>query len=351
MARLDPLLRYLKDKGGSDLHLVAGLTPRIRRSGSLREAEGAGVASDSELRKTLSELPEPRQWAEFERTRDLDFAYALAGVGRFRANYFEQQQGVGAVFRLIPETILSLEDINAPQVIRDLAELRRGLVLLTGPTGSGKSTTMAAVVNQINLTRTEHIITIEDPVEFVHENQRSVISHREVHRDTESFAGAVRAAIRQDPGVIVVGEMRDPNTISMALRAAEMGVLVLGTLHTNSASKTLDRLVDAFPAEEHDQVRMSLADAFAAVVAQLLIPAADGKGRHASHEVLLRTSGLPNVIRQGNTSMIRSIIQSGRNQGMQSMDDALAALVKEGKIEAAEALRRASDRKRFEVSI
>ncbi len=347
MARLDRLLRLVKDQSGSDLHLCAGLPPRIRRQGSLAPIEGAGIPEDSELREMLSELPSELQWKAFQRSGDVDFAYALPGTGRFRANYFEQHRGVGAVFRLIPEAILDLDQIKAPLAIRRLAQLRKGLVLVTGPTGSGKSTTLAALVNEINSTATCHIITVEDPIEFVHPNKKSVISHREVHRDTNSFAGAVRAAIRQDPGVIVIGEMRDPETIGMALRAAEMGVLVLGTLHTNSAAKTLDRLVDAFPAEEHDQVRQGLADAFAAVVAQLLIPSVDGKSRHAAHEILLRTSGLPNVIRQGNTAMIASIIQSGRNLGMQTMDDALAKLLEQGLVAQDEVYRRAQDRKRF----
>lgn len=347
MAGLDRYLTYLQKQGGSDLHLAAGLGPRLRRGGHLLEIAGTEALDDELLRGLLRELPSEEQWRQFEETGDLDFAYELPGVARFRANFFEQHRGVGAVFRLIEEEIRDLTSLDAPQVLRDIANSNRGLVLITGPTGSGKSTTMAAMIHEINTNHRRHIVTIEDPVEFVHTNRKSVFSHREVHRDTDSFAGAVRAAIRQDPDVIVVGEMRDPETIAMALRAAEMGVLVFGTLHTNSVAKTLDRLVDAFPTDEHEQVRESLADAIGAIVAQLLIPTADGKGRCAAHEILVRTQGIGNIIRQGNTSMIRSVIQSGRRAGMQSMDDALEQLLRAGRITKEDALRRSSDTRRF----
>lgn len=347
MAGLDRYLNYLQKQGGSDLHLASGLSPRLRRSGHLLEVGGTDPLTDELLRGLLRELPSDEQWDQFEATGDLDFAYELPGVARFRANYFEQHRGVAAVFRLIEEGIRDLTSLDAPDVLRRIALSDRGLVLITGPTGSGKSTTMAAMIHEINTTRRRHIVTIEDPVEFVHTNRESVFSHREVHRDTDSFAGAVRAAIRQDPDVIVVGEMRDPETIAMALRAAEMGVLVFGTLHTNSVAKTLDRLVDAFPTDEHEQVRESLADAVGAIIAQLLIPTADGKGRCAVHEILVRTQGIGNIIRQGNTSMIRSVIQSGRRAGMQSMDDALEAAVRAGRIAREEAQRRSSDFGRF----
>lgn len=347
MAGLDRYLTYLHKQGGSDLHLAAGLGPRLRRGGHLLEITGSEPLSDEALRQLLQELPSQEQWRQFEATGDLDFAYELPGVARYRANFFEQHRGIGAVFRLIEEKIRDLASLDAPEVLRRIAMSDRGLVLITGPTGSGKSTTMAAMIHEINTHRRRHIVTIEDPVEFVHTNRESVFSHREVHRDTDSFAGAVRAAIRQDPDVIVVGEMRDPETIAMALRAAEMGVLVFGTLHTNSVAKTLDRLVDAFPTDEHEQVRESLADAIGAIVAQLLIPTADGAGRCAAHEILVRTQGLGNIIRQGNTSMIRSVIQSGKRAGMQSMDDALDQLVKAGRISQVDALRRCTDTRRF----
>jgi twitching motility protein PilT len=244
--------------------------------------------------------------------------------------------------------VVSLEALALPPAIAKLAELRAGLVLVTGPTGSGKSTTLAAVIDKTNREHSRHVVTIEDPVEFVHANVRSVLSHREVGLHTEGFAGALRAAVRQDADVVLVGEMRDRETISMALAAAEMGLLVFGTLHTSGAAKTIDRIVDAFPASEQGQVRLSLSESLAAVVSQLLLPGRDGKGRVAANEILLRTQGLPNLIREGNTPMINSVIQSGRKDGMQTMDDSLLALVQAGRIDPREAYRKAADKTRFE---
>ncbi|HKJ23195.1 MAG TPA: PilT/PilU family type 4a pilus ATPase, partial [Myxococcota bacterium] len=270
------------------------------------------------------------------------------GVARFRANYFTQENGAGAVFRIIPEDIIPADELGVPDAIVKLADLESGLVLVTGPTGSGKSTTLAAIIHRINTTHRKHIVTIEDPVEFVHQNRECVISHREVGDHTDGFGGALRAVIRQDADIILVGEMRDYETISLAITAAEMGSLVFGTLHTNSAAKTIDRIVDAFPADEQSQVRLSLGESLAAVVSQLLLPTADGKGRCAAHEILLRTSGLGNIIREGNTPMISSIIQGGKNVGMQSMDDCLMDFVEKGKITARAALAKAHDKARFE---
>jgi len=348
MARLDDLFRYLKDHKGSDLHLGASLEPRIRRHGHLEKVPNWPVLSDADLRELLREIPTDKQWGQFEKMLDLDFAYGLEGVARFRANYFNQEDGVGAVFRIIPEEIVPLEKLNLPPAVEGLAHLEHGLVLVTGPTGSGKSTTLASIIDKINQVHDRHIVTIEDPIEFVHANKKATISQREVGTDTESFAAALRAAIRQDPNVILVGEMRDFETISLAITAAEMGVLVFGTLHTNSASKTIDRVIDVFPTDQQRQVRGMLASSLAAVASQLLLRTADGKGRVAALELLLRTSGLANVIREGNTPMINSIIQGGKKEGMQSMDDALYAFATQGRISGEDAWLKATNKKRFE---
>jgi twitching motility protein PilT len=348
MPRIDELLTLLKTEKGSDLHLASGLEPRMRVKGELATIPGWEVLDDAGLRELLRPIASEAHWQDYERENDLDFAYAIPGVARFRANFFVQENGAGAVFRIIPEEILTVEDLGLPDAIRSLADARSGLVLVTGPTGSGKSTTLAAVIDSINKKKARHIVTIEDPVEFVHRNQMSVVSHREVGAHTGSFSAALRAAIRQDADVVLVGEMRDKETIELALTAAEMGLLVFGTLHTNGAAKTVDRIVDAFPADDQDMVRLSLSESITGIVSQLLIPTADGKGRCAVHEILLRTSGLANVIREGNTPMLASIIQSGKNVGMQNMDDALFALAKQGRISGDDAYRSAREKQRFE---
>jgi twitching motility protein PilT len=351
MARIDQLFHYLQDHKGSDLHLAAGLEPRIRVHGSLEPVAGWPVLSDPDLLDLLREIASEAQWREYAGCGDLDFAYGLEGVARFRANFLRQENGGGAVFRIIPEKIVPLEELNLPKAIDTLAHLQQGLVLVTGPTGSGKSTTLAAIIDKINTTYQKHIVTIEDPVEFVHQNKRSVFSQREVGTDTESFGTALRAAIRQDADVILVGEMRDLETISLAVTAAEMGALVFGTLHTNGAANTVDRLIDAFPAEEQSQIRTTLAESLSGVVSQLLLKTADGKGRCAVNEILLKTSGLANVIREGNTPMITSIIQGGRSQGMQLMDDALMVLVEQKRITPHEAYMKATNKAKFEALV
>ncbi len=348
MARLDPLFKMLKDQGGSDLHLAAGMQPHMRQHGSVKPVGGWETFTDESLRGYLKELASEKQWAHYESNLDLDFAYALQGVARFRSNYFNQERGAAAVFRIIPEKIRSLEELKAPAALTGLADLEQGLVLVTGPTGSGKSTTLAAIIDLINTKHAKHIVTIEDPVEFVHQNKKCTLSQREVSNDTKSFANALRSAIRQDPGVILVGEMRDMETISLAITAAEMGVLVFGTLHTNSAPKTIDRVIDAFPTDQQQQVRTMLSESLAAVVSQLLLRTPDGRGRMAVHEILLKTPGLPNVIREGNTPMISSIIQSGKQIGMQAMDDVLFKLAEDGKIAAEDAFHKAQNKARFE---
>ncbi|MEA2604426.1 MAG: twitching motility protein PilT [Acidobacteriota bacterium] len=351
MARIDELFKYLKENKGSDLHLAAGLEPRIRVHGSLESVRGWPVLSHDELMSLLREIVNDAQWESYTGCGDLDFAYGLEGVARFRANFLRQENGCGAVFRIIPETIVPLEALNLPPAIETLAHLHQGLVLVTGPTGSGKSTTLAAIIDRINSTYQKHIVTIEDPVEFVHKDKLSVFSQREVGTDTESFGAALRAAIRQDADVILVGEMRDLETISLAITAAEMGALVFGTLHTNGAANTIDRLIDAFPAEEQSQIRTTLAESIAAIVSQLLLKTADGRGRCAVNEILLKSAGLPNVIREGNTPMITSIIQGGRTSGMQLMDDALMALVEQQRITPREAYMKATNKAKFEGMI
>ena len=349
--RMHELFHYLRDHKGSDLHLAAGLEPRIRVHGSLEPVAGWPVQSHEALLDLLREIASDEDWTEYETSGDLDFAYGMEGVARFRANFLRQENGAGAVFRIIPEDIVALEQLNLPKAIESLAHLAQGLVLVTGPTGSGKSTTLAAIIDKINNTYAKHIVTIEDPVEFVHRNKKSIFSQREVGADTESFGAALRAAIRQDADVILVGEMRDLETISLAVTAAEMGALVFGTLHTNGAANTIDRLIDAFPAEEQAQIRTTLAESIAGIVSQLLLRTADGQGRCAVSEILLKTPGLPNVIREGNTPMIQTIIQGGRSVGMQLMDDALMALVDSGKITPREAFMKATNKAKFEELI
>jgi twitching motility protein PilT len=348
LAAIDSLLVHLKENDGSDLHLVAGQPPRFRAKGAIQFIEGQAALTNDSLRAMMEEVASRRTWEEYETTGDLDFAFSLDGVARFRANYFIQESGAACVFRIIPEEILSLETLNLPKSVCDLADLNEGLVLVTGPTGSGKSTTLAAIIDKINKTYSKHIVTIEDPVEFVHQNRNALFSHREVGLHTQGFGPALKSAIRQDADVILVGEMREMETISLAITAAEMGMLVFGTLHTNNAAKTIDRIIDAFPADEQNMVRLSLSESLAGIVSQLLLPRADTGGRIAANEILLKSSGLPNIIRDGNTPMLSQIIQAGKSQGMQGMDDVLFAYAKEGKISAQDAYMKATEKGRFE---
>ena len=348
MARIDELFRYVQENDASDLHLAAGLPPHVRLHGAIEKVEGWSVLSHEDVSNLLREITSAEQWTAYEEEGDLDFAYGLENVARFRCNYLKQFNGAGAVFRIIPQEIMTCEKLGHPEALMKLADLRQGLVLVTGPTGSGKSTTLAGIIDRINRTHSKHIITIEDPVEFVHPNRTCVFSQREVGHDTESFSAALRGAMREDADVILVGEMRDLVTISLAITAAEMGALVFGTLHTNGAVNTIDRLIDAFPAEQQSQIRSTLAESLYAVVSQLLVPTVDGKGRRAAIEILLRTQGLPNIVREGNTPMLRSVIQGGKKDGMQSMDEALLELVKSGQVSAEDALGKAHDKPRFE---
>jgi twitching motility protein PilT len=347
MARIDAFLRHVKEHKGSDLHCVAGIEPRLRARGLLSVVEGSRSIPDAELRSVLREIASEDQWKAFERDLELDFAYSLPGIGRFRVNYFNQASGAAAVFRLIPEEIASLKELNMPATVERFAHLRSGLVLVTGPTGSGKSTTLASMIDTINEHYSKHIITIEDPIEFVHKGRQSMFSQREIGPHVESFEAALRAAMRQNPDVIMVGEMRGQE-VELAISAAEMGALVFGTLHTNSATKTIDRLIDIFPTDRQEQIRISLAEALAGVISQLLLPTADGTGRIAAVELLVKTSGLPNIIREGNTPQLLSMLQGGKQYGMQTMDEALEGLVRSGKIRPKDAYQRAVDKVRFE---
>ncbi|MEK6324529.1 MAG: type IV pilus twitching motility protein PilT [Acidobacteriota bacterium] len=346
MPRIDSLFREMPERHASDLHIVVGRPPMFRIVGELVESENDAL-TPAAAKELLYEILAPAQRQRIEEQLDLDFAYEIEGLARFRANILHQQRGIGGVFRLIPSKILTLTDLGMPDIVRKLSELTGGLILVTGPTGSGKSTTLAAMVNHINETRDAHILTVEDPLEFIHEPKRCLITQREVGAHTMDFASALRVAGRQDPDIILVGEMRDLETISLALTAAACGLLVFGTLHTNSAVKTVDRLIDAYPSDEQNQVRAMLADCLRGVVAQQLVKASDGK-RCAAVEVLLGGKALGNIIREGKTSMIASYMQSGTGAGMQTMDQALMTLVQAGRIKPEDAALKAMDKSVFE---
>lgn len=348
MPQLDALLTHLRLASGSDLHLAAGLPPHVRVRGQLTPIPGLATLDIETLSAMLAEVTPPHLWPVYVSEHDVDYAYALDGAGRYRVNCFQQENGPAAVFRMIPETVRPLESLGVPPAVERLAHLGAGLVVVTGPTGAGKSTTLAAIIDRINETSARHVICIEDPIEFVHRSKKSVFSQREIGAHARTFAHALQAAIREDPDVILVGELRDTETISLALQAAEMGCLVFSTLHTNSASKSIDRLVDAFSPEEQGHVRLMLAEALAAVVAQVLVPTADGARRVPVNEILLKTSALPNLIRDNNTPMMTTLMQSSRAMGMQTMDDHLEQLIKEGVILLDDALRYAHDRGRLE---
>jgi twitching motility protein PilT len=346
MARIDDLFHEMRDRGASDLHLVVGRPPMFRLSGDMVESEHPKLTAPS-LHDLVFEILTPQQQEHISSELDLDFAYEIEGLARFRANVLHQIRGLGAVFRLIPSKILTLDDLGMPPAVRRLAEMTSGLVLVTGPTGSGKSTTLAAMINHINETRAAHILTIEDPLEFIHEPKQCLITQREVGAHTDTFASALRVAGRQDPDIILVGEMRDLETISLALTSAACGLLVFGTLHTNSALKTIDRIIDAYPPEEQNQVRAMLSDSLAGVVAQQLLKTKDGK-RCAAVEILIGGKALGNIVREGKTAMISSYMQSGQGEGMQTMDQALSQLVQAGKVTAADAATKAVDKALFE---
>ncbi len=346
MARIDAFFKLMNDQKASDLHLVSGQQPVLRIRGDLERVKYK-VLDDDELRSMLYEITPEDKIKIFEETGDLDFAYEIPGLARYRANYFMQKNGIGAVFREIPSEILTVEQLGLPSVVSRLAMLPRGLVLVTGPTGSGKSTTLAAVVDECNRKRKDHIITIEDPIEFVHQSKSCVVNHREVHTHTQSFSSALRAALREDPDIILVGEMRDLETIRLAIEAAATGHLVFSTLHTTSAAKTVDRVIEVFPTGEQAQIRSTLADGLRAVVAQSLFKRVDVKGRCAVLEILIATHAVRAMIRESKTHQIPSALQTGKKYGMQTLDDGIMAFLKAGKISPDEAYMKCVDKEKF----
>jgi twitching motility protein PilT len=348
MAKIDSYFQKLKDAGASDLHLLVGAPPKLRIHGELEPIAGEPVQTQAALEELLFEIIDSRQKSKFQKTNDLDFAYGLEGVARFRCNFLMQKMGLGAVFRIIPERIKTIAELNLPKAVEKFAHIPSGLILVTGPTGSGKSTTLAAIIDLVNSTYSRHILTIEDPIEFVHQNKNCLITQREVGQDTRSFANALRAAGREDADVVLVGEMRDLETISLAITLSEMGQLVFGTLHTNNAAKTIDRVVDVFPSDQQSQVRTMLSDSLRGIVSQQLVRTKDGKGRAAVLEILFGSPALANIIREGKTQQIVSIIQGGKSEGMQSLDHGLMELIQKGVIHPEEAYRKAQDKKIFE---
>ncbi|MEN0128148.1 MAG: PilT/PilU family type 4a pilus ATPase [Brevundimonas sp.] len=329
---IDAVLHEMVRLGASDVHFTTGIAPMVRLSGSLRAVEGFPAMAPDPLRRVLYSIMSQKQREKFETNLELDFSYAVRGLARFRVNIYQQRESIGAAFRLIPYEIKPLEELGVPAVVSNFAGLPRGLVLVTGPTGSGKSTTLAAIVDLANRTRSDHIMTVEDPIEFLHRHKKSLVNQREVGQDTHSFANALKHVLRQDPDIILVGEMRDLETISVALTAAETGHLVFATLHTQDAAQTIDRVIDVFPSHQQDQVRTQLAGALQGVVCQTLCKRADGPGRAVATEVLMATPAIRNLIREGKTHQIYSAMQAGAKQGMHTLDQHLAELVKSGKV-------------------
>ncbi|MDI1451972.1 type IV pilus twitching motility protein PilT [Polyangium sp. 6x1] len=347
MARIDRLFDELLAKKGSDLHLGVGYPPLLRARGELVPMRDAPIDA-AEMEELLFEITSPEERDKITNELDLDFAYQYEDKARFRANYFYKITGLAAVFRIIPAKILTLDDLGCPPVVRKLSDKRSGLLLVTGPTGSGKSTTLAAMIDHINTTRPCHVLTIEDPVEFVHTPKMSQVTHREVGPHASSFATAIRSAGRENADVILIGELRTNETMKLALQLASFGVLVFGTVHTNSAAATIDRIINAFPADEQPQVRGMLAESLVAIVAQQLLKTADGKGRVAAHEILVGSSALAAMIREGKTFQIPNIMQAGQAQGMQTMDMALERLMQKGTISPEVALEKAIDKESFQ---
>jgi twitching motility protein PilT len=346
MARIDALFDKLMAQKGSDLHLGVGMPAMGRVRGELIALTKAPIG-DAEIQELLFEITSPAQREQIQNEWDLDFAYQLGEKARFRANYFYKETGLAAVFRTIPTKVLTLAELNTPEIVRKLSDKRAGLILVTGPTGSGKSTTLAGMLNHINRTRSCHILTIEDPVEFVHEPIRSQVTHREVGSHASSFAMAIRSAGRENPDVILIGELRTNETMKMALQLASYGILVFGTVHTNSAPATIERIVNAFPNDEQPQVRGMMAESMVGIVAQQLLKTADGKGRVAAHEILLGSTAVASMIREGKTFQLGNLMQNGRRDGMQTMDMALEKLVRAGTVELAAALDKAEDKDNF----
>ncbi|WP_308169191.1 type IV pilus twitching motility protein PilT [Cellulomonas hominis] len=338
---IDAALTAMVQAGASDLHLTSGAPPTVRVSGSLQPLDGFDALQPDSLRRTLYAVLTQKQREKFEANLELDLSYSVRGLARFRVNLYQQRESLGAAFRVIPYEIKPLEQLGVPPVVANFAGLPRGLVLVTGPTGSGKSTTLAAIIDLANRTRADHIMTVEDPIEFLHRHKKSLINQREVGEDTHSFASALKHVLRQDPDIILVGELRDLETISVALTAAETGHLVFATLHTQDAAQTIDRIIDVFPANQQAQVRTQLAGALQGVVSQTLCKRADAPGRVVATEVMVATAAIRNLIREGKTYQVYSAMQAGAQHGMHTMDQHLAELVRTGRISYESGLERA----------
>ena len=343
---ISELLAFTVKNKASDLHLSAGLPPMIRVHGDVRRINLPPLAHH-DVHDMVYDIMNDYQRKIFEDTLECDFSFELPGIARFRVNAFMQNRGMGAVFRVIPSKVLTLEQLGAPKIFEDIAKFPRGLVLVTGPTGSGKSTTLAAMIDYINDNQYAHILTVEDPIEFVHESKKCLINQRELGLQTHSFANALRSALREDPDVILIGEMRDLETIRLAMTAAETGHLVFGTLHTSTAAKTIDRIVDVFPAGEKEMVRSMLSESIRAVISQTLLKTKDGRGRVAAHEIMLGTPAVRNLIRENKIAQINSMIQTGQQHGMQTLDQCLQELVRRNVVSPIEARQKASSKDAF----
>ena len=346
MAQIDAFFKLMNDEGASDLHMMSGQQPVLRIRGEMERVKFRVLENDS-LKSMLYEICPEDKIKVFEESGDLDFGYEIPGLARYRCNFFQQKNGIGAVFREIPSTILTCEQLGLPKVVSRLAQLPKGLVLVTGPTGSGKSTTLAAILDECNRTRKHHVLTIEDPIEFVHKSQNCIINHREVGTHTKGFAAALRGALREDPDIILVGEMRDLASIALAMEASMTGHLVFGTLHTMNAMKTVDRIIEIFPSNQQGQVRSTLSDALKAVVSQTLFKRVDVKGRVAALEILICTPAVRNLIREAKTYQILSSMQTGKKYGMQTLDDAIEDLLTKKKISGEDAYANCNDKARF----
>ncbi|BBE49824.1 Twitching mobility protein [Ferriphaselus amnicola] len=340
------LLAFGVKSKASDLHLSAGLPPMIRVHGDIRRINLPPLES-KDVHAMVYDIMNDGQRKHYEENKEIDFSFEVPGLARFRVNAFNHQRGVGAVLRTIPSTVLTLEDLKAPKIFKDISEYPRGIVLVTGPTGSGKSTTLAAMINHVNETMLGHILTVEDPIEFVHESKKCLINQREVGPHTISFSNALRSALREDPDVILVGEMRDLETIRLAMTAAETGHLVFATLHTSSAAKTIDRIIDVFPADEKEMVRAMLSESLRAVISQTLLKTKDGAGRVAAHEIMICTPAIRNLIREAKVPQMYSAIQTGQAIGMQTLDQCLMDLVRRGVVASSEARTRAANKDMF----
>jgi twitching motility protein PilT len=350
MAYIDQFFQVLVSSGGSDLHMAQGAPPKIRQHGGIVPIREEALSYE-EMAYMMSEISGQERWEKYLAIGDLDFAYQMDENSRFRCNFLKQRNGLACVFRIIPTKIMTLEQLGIPEVVKDFGKLRGGIVLVTGPTGSGKSTTLAALIDYINTNFSRHIVTIEEPIEFVHPNKRSVISQREVPEHAPDFPVALKAALREDADIVLVGEMRDLETISLALTAAETGLLVFGTLHTNNARKTVDRLIDVFPADQQSQVRTMLSNSLRGVVAQLLMKKAGGAGRKAVNEILVVNPAASAIIREGATQKLQDVIVGGKSEGMQFMDDAIWDALQQGIVTPHEAFMKATDKNRFRAKL